>query len=66
MVWESVVPTVTLPKLKLDGVMPNAACTPVPVTGITALAPCVFETVTLPLTFSLLVGTEFHCHRRGL
>jgi len=30
MVWESVVPTVTLTKLKLDGVMLNAACTPVP------------------------------------
>jgi hypothetical protein len=59
MVWESVVPTVTLPKLKLDGVMLNAACTPVPVTGITALAPWVFETVTFPLTFSLLVGLNF-------
>src|SRR5208283_1471591 len=52
MVWESVVPTVTFPKLKLAGVMLNAACTPVPVTGITALAPWVSETV----TFSLLVG----------
>ena len=58
MVWESVVPTATLPKLKLDGVMLNPACTPVPVTGMTALAPCVFETVTLPLTFSLAVGSK--------
>ena len=59
MVWESVVPTVTLTKLKLDGVMLNAACTPVPVTGMTALAPSVFATVTFPLTFSLLVGLNF-------
>lgn len=59
MVWESVVPTATLPKPKLAGVMLNAACTPVPVTGITALAPWVFETVTFPLTFSLLVGLNF-------
>jgi hypothetical protein len=59
MVWESVVPTTTLPKLKLAGVMLNAACTPVPVTGMTALAPWVFETVTFPLTFSLLVGLNF-------
>jgi len=58
MVWETVVPTVTLPKLKLDGVMLNAACTPVPVTGMTALAPSVFETVTFPLTFSLAVGSK--------
>src|SRR5271157_3050616 len=36
--------------------MVNVACTPLPVTGMTALAPWVFETVTLPLTFSLLVG----------
>jgi hypothetical protein len=55
-VWEAVVPTATLPKLELDGVMLNAACTPLPVTGMTALAPCVFETVTFPLTLSLLVG----------
>jgi hypothetical protein len=58
MVWESVVPTVTLPKPKLDGVMLNAACTPVPVTGITALPPCVSETVTFPLTFSLALGSK--------
>ena len=58
MVWESVVPTATLPKLKLDGVMLNVACTPVPVTGMTALAPSVFETVTFPLTFSLAVGSK--------
>jgi hypothetical protein len=58
MVWESVVPTATLPKGKLDGVMLNAACTPVPVTGMTALAPCVFETVTFPLTLSLVVGLK--------
>ena len=58
MVWESVVPTVTLPKVKLDGVMVKVACTPVPVTGITALAPWVFETVTFPLTVSLAVGSK--------
>ena len=58
MVWEFVVPTTTLPKLKLDGVMVNAACTPVPVTGITALAPCVFKTVTFPLTLSPVVGLK--------
>jgi hypothetical protein len=57
-VWELVAPTVALPKLKLDGVMLNAACTPVPVTGMTELAPCVFETVTFPLMFSLLVGLK--------
>jgi len=57
-VWESVVPTVVFPKLKLDGVMLNAACTPVPVTGMTALAPCVSKTVTFPLTFSPLVGLK--------
>jgi len=57
-VWESVVPTATLPKLKLGGVMLNAACTPVPVTGMTALAPCVSKTVTFPLTFSPLVGLK--------
>jgi hypothetical protein len=39
--------------------MVNAACTPVPVTGITALAPWVFETVTFPVTFSLVVGLNF-------
>jgi hypothetical protein len=58
MVWESVVPIATLPKLKLAGVMLNAACTPVPVTGMTALAPCVLETVTFPLTLSVVVGLK--------
>lgn len=58
MVWETVVPTGTLPKGKLEGVMLNAACTPVPVTGMTAFAPCVFETVTFPLTLSLAVGLK--------
>lgn len=39
MVCESVDPTETVPKPTLDGVILNAACTPVPVTGITALLP---------------------------
>src|SRR4029077_7650573 len=49
-------PTGTLPKATLDGFNPNAACTPVPLTAITALDPCEDVTVTFPLTFSAVVG----------
>jgi hypothetical protein len=38
-VWVAGEPTVTLPKLALDGVMANPGCTALPETGITALAP---------------------------
>jgi hypothetical protein len=59
MVWESLDPTVTLPKPTLDGVIVSAGCTPAPVTGMTALAPCVLVMVTFPLTLSLVVGLKF-------
>jgi hypothetical protein len=49
-------PTETLPKLTVEGVKLNAGWMPLPLTGITALAPCELETVTLPLTLSELVG----------
>jgi hypothetical protein len=45
-------PTVTFPKLTEEGVRPIAACTPLPVTGMTALVPCVVVTVTFPVTVS--------------
>lgn len=49
-------PTTTLPKLALEGVMFRPACTPLPVTGMTALAPCELVTVMLPETFSEALG----------
>ena len=49
-------PTVTFPKLALDGVIDSAGCTPVPETGITSLVPCEVATVMLPVTFSEAVG----------
>jgi hypothetical protein len=49
-------PTVTLPKLALAGVIVSAGCKPVPLTAITALAPCEVDTVTFPVTFSDAVG----------
>ena len=45
-----------MPKLTLPGVIVSAACTPVPVRGITALAPAVLLTVTLPVTDSAAIG----------
>ena len=50
------VPSVTLPKLTLLGVMVSAGCRPVPVTAITTLVPCEVATVTLPVTLSDAVG----------
>lgn len=48
----------TLPKLALEGVMVNAGCTPLPVTGITALAPWELAIVIFPATFSEAVGAN--------
>ncbi|HEY4978236.1 MAG TPA: hypothetical protein VII25_03640, partial [Candidatus Acidoferrum sp.] len=49
-------PTVTFPKLTLEGVSVTPAWTPLPLTGITALDPCVLETVTFPVTVSAAEG----------
>ena len=49
-------PTETLPKLTLDGVTVSAVCTPPPLTGITALAPCELVTVILPEICSEALG----------
>ena len=49
-------PTVTSPKLAVDGVIVNAGCTPIPFTGITAVAPLELDTVMLPEMFSEAVG----------
>ena len=51
-------PIVTLPKLALAGVIVKPACTPVPETGITAVAPCVLATVMLPVMFSAALGLK--------
>jgi hypothetical protein len=56
MVWELESPTVTFPKLAVPGVIVRAGCSPVPVTPITALAPCEVEIVMFPLTFSEAAG----------
>lgn len=42
----------------MEGVTVRAGCTAPPVTGITALAPCVLATVMLPLMFSDAVGLK--------
>jgi hypothetical protein len=56
-VWVlGLLPTVKLPKLALAGVIVKPACNPVPDTGMTALAPCVLDTVMLPLMFSAALG----------
>ncbi len=49
-------PTITLPKLTLDGVTVMAGCTALPVTGMTVLAPWELETVMFPVIFSETVG----------
>ena len=49
-------PTVTFPKLALVGVIVIAGCSPDPLTGITAAAPCEVVTVIFPVTFSEAVG----------
>ena len=46
----------TFPKATLEGVNASAACTPLPVTGMTELVPCVVATVTFPVTLSLADG----------
>ena len=51
-------PTVTLPRLALEGVRVNFACVPVPLTATTALAPWVVKTVTLPETVSCALGLK--------
>ena len=51
-------PTVTLPRLALEGVRPNFACVPVPLTVTTAFAPWVVERVTLPKTVSCALGLK--------
>ena len=56
MVCELATPTVTFPKFAVDGVMLNAACTPVPLTETTVLPPCEFVTVTFPETVSADLG----------
>lgn len=55
-VWEAGDPTVTFPKLALDGVTPNAGCRPFPETAITAFVPCALATVIFPVTFSEEIG----------
>jgi hypothetical protein len=51
-------PTVTFPKLALEGVIVSAGWTPVPDTGRTALAPCELAVVMLPVMFSKVVGLK--------
>jgi hypothetical protein len=51
-------PTVTFPKLALDGVIVSAGCTPVPDTVRTALEPCELITVMLPVMFSEADGLK--------
>lgn len=48
----------TIPKFTVAGVNPSPACTPLPLTAITELDPCEFVIVTLPLTFSAVVGLK--------
>lgn len=51
-------PTDTLPKAALVGVMLSADCTPLPLTGISAFAPCELLTVMLPVMDSALAGVN--------
>jgi len=51
-------PTVTPPKLALDGVIVNAGWMPEPLTGITAVAPLELATVMLPVMFSDAEGLK--------
>jgi len=56
MVCEAGEPAVTVPKFALDGVIPNAGCTPFPETAMTAFAPCVLASVMFPVMFSDTFG----------
>ena len=51
-------PTVTLPKLALDGVIVSAGCTPLPDTVTTAVEPCELATAMLPVMFSEADGLK--------
>jgi hypothetical protein len=55
-VWEFAAPTVTLPKLALEGVRLIAAWRPVPLTATTVFVPSEFVTVIFPETVSAAVG----------
>jgi hypothetical protein len=55
-VCEFGVPTLTLPKPTLDGFVVIPACTPLPVSGTTALVPCELMKLTLPVTVSAVFG----------
>lgn len=57
-VCEAALPTETLPNAAFVGVMLRAACTPLPLIGITAFAPCVLVTVMFPVTDSALTGVN--------
>jgi hypothetical protein len=57
MVCETAVPTGSFPKAALEGVAVIPDCTPLPVTGITALAPCAL-TLIFPVTVSELIGLK--------
>lgn len=46
----------TFTKLALEGVMFSAGCRPFPETAITVFAPCEFDTVMFPVTFSEALG----------
>jgi hypothetical protein len=50
------VPSVTLPKLALEGVTAKAGCTALPATEITVFAPWALATVIFPVMFSEAVG----------
>jgi hypothetical protein len=55
-----VCPSTTLPKLKLDGVMLNPACTPVPLKLIVSGDPlALLVTVTVPVAFPTTAGVKF-------
>lgn len=47
-----------MPKATVDGLNPNADCTPAPLMAITAFDPCEDVTVTFPLTFSAVAGEK--------
>ena len=52
-------PDTTEPKLALDGVTLNPACTPVPVTAASAFTPSLLVTVKLPVAAPPVVGANF-------
>lgn len=57
-VCEPCEPTVTFPKLALDGVIVRAGWIPTPVTGITTEVPVDEDAVMLPLMFSAADGLK--------